>query len=713
MTTMRSTMVRAFAVAALTLPAVALAAPKKPYEKIKTPKLRDIQAPQIKRVTLDNGLQLFVVEDHELPLFRLNLTMKAGAFCEPADKVGLASLTAEVLRTGGSEVLPGDKMDEVLENLGGSIEAGAENLSTSVSVNMLVEDSDKALAILRDLLVHPAYPADKLDLAIKQSRSAIARRNDDPGEIAEREFDKLLYGAGHPFARQMEYEHLARITRNDLIAFHRQYFHPQDAYLAVWGDFDTNQIIERVRSVLGEWPKAAVTYPEIPPVPATSPSVNLVVKESVNQSNILMGHRGTTQKDPDYYALSVMNEVLGGGFGARLFSEVRSRQGLSYRVGAGLGAGLAYPGMFTVRCGTKSETTLKAVNACIGEIRKMKTDPPTALEVKRAKESILNSHVFNFTNKGAIVNRQISYVRNGYPPDFLEQFAKGIEAVTLEQVRAAANKYLQPEQFAILVVGKPADFDADLASLGTVHNIDITIPAPPVTDAYPAATEETLAKGAAILADAAKAIGGVDAIRKVMNLTEQSTVTLSMMGQQIPAKLVRYRQYPGSVRSELELMGQKMVQAYSSGANAGFTSARGQVMDMDSDDVEETRSDIARDFLNFLRDPAPYAPQWIGESNVGGAPADIVLMSPAGLKKFKVFVDRKTHYIVKQEGHGKNFQGAPVQEEIFLEGYKKSGALIVPHKVKVLQDGQDFLSSETNSFGWEAIPADKFKKSAG
>ena len=710
---MRSTTVRAAAILALMVPMVALAAPKKPYEKIKAPKLGAIQTPQIKRLTLDNGLQVFVVEDHELPLFRLTLTLKAGTFCDPADKVGLAEITTEVLRTGGSEMLPGDKMDEVLENMGGSIEVSAQDLSTTVGVNVLVEDTDKALAMVRDLLLHPAYPADKLDLALKQSRSAIARRNDDPGEIADREFDKILYGAGHPFARQTEYEHLDRIKREDLVAFHQKYFHPQDAYLALWGDFDTNQIVERVRAVLGEWPKANVTYPEIPPVPATTPSVNVGVKESVNQSNILMGHRGTTQKDPDYYALSVMNEVLGGGFGARLFSEVRSRQGLSYRVGAGLGAGLAYPGMFTVQCGTKSETTLKAVNACIAEIRKMKTNPPTALEVERAKASILNSHVFNFTNKGAIVNRQIAYVRNGYPPDFMEQFKTGIEAVTLEQVRAAAGKYLQPDQFAILVVGKPADFDGDLASLGKVNTIDISIPVPAATEDYPAATAENLAKGATLLADAAKAIGGVDAIRKVLNLTEQSTVTLSMMGQQIPAKLTRYRQYPGSVRSELEVMGQKMIQAYSAGANAGFTSARGQVMDMDSDDIEETRSDIARDVLNFLRDPAPYAPQWIGEANVGGAPADVVLMSPAGLKKFKVFVDRKSRFIIKQEGHGKNFQGAPVHEEVFMDGFKKSGTLIVPHKVRVLQDGQEFLNSETNTFGWDPIPADKFKKSAG
>src|SRR5262249_38927537 len=160
----------------------------------------------------------------------------------------------------------------------------------------------------------------------------------------------------HPFGREPLYADLAAIKREDLVAFHKKYYQPQDAYLAVWGDFDTDRMVQRVRDVLGAWPRGSVVYPDMPPVPATTASINLVVKESVNQSNILIGHRGTTQKDPDFYALSVMNEILGGSSGSRLVNEVRSRQGLAYGVGARLGAGLVYPGMFTVRCGTKSQT---------------------------------------------------------------------------------------------------------------------------------------------------------------------------------------------------------------------------------------------------------------------------------------------------------------------------------------------------------------------
>lgn len=699
----------AIAAALVLLPATLFGADKK-YQKIKSPALRDIQVPQVTRVTLDNGMQVFVVEDHELPLFRLTLTLKAGYAFDPAAKLGLAQITAGVLRSGGSEKLPGDRMDEVLEGMGGSLESNADVLTTTVGINVLIEDASKSMSMLRDLLLQPAYPEDKLDLELKQWRSAIARRNDDPQGIAEREFDKLMYGADHPFVRQTEYEHLDRIERSDLLDFHRTYYHPTDAYLAVWGDFDTQEVLQQVRDTFGAWPRASVKYPDIPPVPATSPSVNLAVKESVNQSTILIGHRGTTLEDPDYYALSVMNEILGGSFGSRLFNEVRSRQGLSYRVGSGLGAGLEYPGIFTVRCGTKSETTVQATRASIEEVRKMKTEAITPEELQRAKDGILNSHVFNFTSKGAIVNRQIAYVRNGYPPDFLEQYAKGIAAVSVEDVKRAAGKYLQPDQFATLVVGRPADFGEPLSALGSVREIDITIPEPKVQEDYPAPTPETLARGKQILAAAAKATGGVENLRKLTDVTEQAELTLSMMGRSLPGKMTRYVKYPGNTRSEIDIMGQKIVQVFNAGMNLGFQSMGPQAKDMESSELAQAKSEQARDFVEFLRNADAYSPQYLGEADVKGAPADVLLLSPAGLERFKVFVDRKSSLVVKEEYKGRNFQGAPVHEELFLENYKKVGALTLPHSATVVQDGEQFLKSETSSFSWTVIPVEKFRK---
>jgi zinc protease len=695
----------------------ALAAPSaaadKPYQKLKTPKLRDVAMPGVTRVTLDNGMQLFVVEDRELPLMRMTLTMKVGSAYSPKDKLGLAEITAGVLRSGGSEVLPGDQMDELLENIGGSIESSAENLTTTLGVNVLVEDSERAMQLLRDLLLRPSYPQDKLDLELKQWKSGIARRNDDPGSVAEREFDKILYGAEHPFVAQVEYEHLDRIERADLIDFHRRYYAPNDAFLAVWGDFDAKAIIEKVRGTLGTWPRGNVVHPVIPAVPEMPASVNLATKESVNQSNILMGHRGTTMKDPDYYSLVVMNEILGGGFGSRLFNEVRSHQGLSYRVGSSLGAGMQYPGMFMVRCGTKSETTLKAAQACIAEVQKLKTQPITAEELQRAKEGILNSHVFNFTNKGSIVNRQIAYVRNGYPADFMEQFPKRIESVTQGDVGRVAGKYLQPDRFTVMVVGKPADFDASLAALGKVNEIDISIPEPKVKEDYPPATPETLAQGQDVMAAAVKAAGGLAALEKIDHVTEVADLTLSIQGQSLGGKLTRYVAEPGSLRQEINIMGQNMVQAYDGASDTGFAGGPQGVQDLDADKRAEMKSDRQRELLTFLRKAGDYNPQYLGQADVKGAPADVVLMRPAGGKPFKVFVDRKTRYVVKAEYAGRNpMMGTPVHEELFLEDFRKVGALVLPHRSIVVQDGEQFLRTETTSFSWAPIPMDKFRKSS-
>jgi zinc protease len=691
------------------LPGPSLAG-EKAWQKIKTPKLRELKVPEVVRATLPNGLQLFVLEDHELPLLRMSLTMEGGSAHSPQDRRGLAEITAAVLRTGGSETLPGDRMDEVLEGMGGSIETGVENLTTRVSLDVLVEDTDRALQMLSDLVRQPAFPEEKLDLELKQWRSGIARRNDDPSGIADREFDRLLYGLDHPFVAQVEYEHLARIQRQDLVRFHAAVYHPTRAYLAVWGDFVAADIVKRIESVLGAWPKSEVTLPAVPEVPATTPSVNLAVKESVNQSNIRIGHRGTTAKDPDYYALSVMNEILGGSFGSRLFNEVRSRQGLSYGVWSTLGAGLQYPGMFTVNCGTKSETTVKAVQACIEEVKRMKTQAITPAELERAKSGILNSHVFNFTNKGAIVNRQVNYVRNGYPADFLEQFARRIESVTVEDVKRAAESYLRPEQFVVMVVGKPADFGEALSVLGPVKEIDISIPEPPTTEAYPAPTAETLEQGKSLLTATAKAMGGVEALRKVTNLTETADVTLNMMGQSLPAKARRFVRYPDRFRYEIEVMGQKMVQVYDGQAQTGFQQGPMGAKEFEPQDIADARSEQARDMLVYLRDPEVFRPQYLGEAEVKGAAVDVVLLSPEGREKFKIYVDRKTQLVIKEEYRGKSFQGVPVDEERFLEDYRKVRGLLLPHRSTVHQDGQLFVSSQVTSYGWEEIPPDRFTK---
>ncbi len=449
------------------------------YKQLKYPKLRDIQVPEVERVTLPNGMQLFLLEDHELPLIHVSAVIRTGSVYEPADKIGLAGLTGTVMRTGGTTSKTGDELDEQLEQIAATVETGIGRSSGSAFMSVLKDDVDTGLAILADVLMNPAFRQDKIDLAKISARTGIARRNDNPGGIASREYSKLIYGPGSVYARHAEYATIDSITRDDMVAFHRKFYHPNNTMMAVWGDFKTEQMVAKIKEAFKDWAKGDV---EVPPAPEVKyefqSTVNAVTKEDMNQSVIRFGHIGGVMSDPDYFALMVMNEILGSGFTSRLFKNVRSRQGLAYSVGGAYSADFDHPGVFFVSCQTKLGSTVHAINAMVDEVRKITQEEVTDEELALAKDSFLNSFVFNFESRGQIVNRLMTYVYYGYPEDFLQKVKENVEKVTKADVLRVAKAHLRPDKVQILVVGKPAGFDQPLSTLGDVKMIDITIPPP-------------------------------------------------------------------------------------------------------------------------------------------------------------------------------------------------------------------------------------------
>jgi zinc protease len=449
------------------------------YKQLKYPKLRDVEIPEVERVTLANGMRLFLLEDHELPLISISALIRVGSIYEPADKVGLADITGEVMRTGGTISKTGDELDEELEQIAASVETGIGLTSGWASASVLKEDIDTGLSILADVLVNPAFREDKIMLAKMQHRSAIARRNDNVGAIASREYDKIIYGPESVYARHTEYATIDNISRDDLFAFHKKFYHPNHVMLAVWGDFNAKQMVTKVEEAFKGWQRVDMALSAFPEVKYEFlKTVNLIRKDDVNQSNIYLGHIGGLRNDPDYFALTVMNEILGGAFTSRLFKNVRSRQGLAYSAFGVYSANFSYPGVFYVGCQTKSESTVQAIRAMIREVEKMTESEVTDEELALAKESYLNSFVFNFDTKGEIVNRLMTYEYFGYPADFLERTKENIEKVTKADVLRVAQKHLRPDKVQILAVGRSKDFDEPLSTLGPVREIDITIPEP-------------------------------------------------------------------------------------------------------------------------------------------------------------------------------------------------------------------------------------------
>jgi zinc protease len=235
----------------------------------------------------------------------------------------------------------------------------------------------------------------------------------------------------------------------------------------------------RLREAFAAWPKGLATNdPEINPDPA-KPGYYQVDKTDVNQSNIQMVALGITRKNPDYFATSVFNEAFGGGFSSRLFGDIRTTKGLAYAVGGGVGAGWDHPGMLRLMVSTKSKTTIESIQALDEEVADLAKRPINDDEIKRAKDAILNSFVFRFDSPEKVLQEKMAYEFYGYPLDFLENFQKGIEAVTKEDVARVAAKYIHREQMAVLVVGNAGEFDKPLSSLGTLNKLDIAIPPPP------------------------------------------------------------------------------------------------------------------------------------------------------------------------------------------------------------------------------------------
>ena len=324
-------------------------------------------------------------------------------------------------------------------------------------------------------------------LGKRQLETGISRRNDDASGIASRESTMLVYGRTSPYARQAEYATVDAVTLDDLKAWHDRTLVPNGIIVAVDGDFDSAAMEAKLRKAFEPMARGTVIAPIHPEFPGPKPGVYFADKEDVNQSTIEIVGLGTERSNPDYYALSIMNEIFSGGFGSRVFQKVRTKLGLAYSVGGSYGASYDHPGVFRSSAGTKSATTVAAAQAVLDEIGRLKTNPPTPEEMKSAKDQELNSFIFQYDSREKILNEQVVLAFYGYPPDFLEKYKDAIEKVTAADVTRVANKYIDVSKLAIVVVGNKSQINPALSTLGAVTDLDITIPPPPGGNKKPGA----------------------------------------------------------------------------------------------------------------------------------------------------------------------------------------------------------------------------------
>lgn len=424
------------------------------------PKL-DFHPPTPTRHVLSNGIIVYVLEDHELPVFHLNLRFKMTPADEHADKRGTIGLLDVVWRTGGTLHRTPEELNDELETKAISIETSAGEEAASVSVSCLSDDQTEALSLFKEVLLEPSFRPAQLKIAKEKILEGILRKNDNPWNIGRRAFRDIQYGPTHFYAWNPTPASVAKITREDLIELHKKVLDPHHAYLSVTGNFDTAAMLATLENLIGSWKLPERKIPDYDySLRAPSSGTVFFVDKDLTQSVIYTGGIGIRRHDPDVYAMSVTNSILGEGGPSRLFTEVRSKLGLAYMV-ASFYTERKGPGLVGAACQTKAATTSQALAAMQKELLRLGAEPVEPQELSEAKDSLLNTFIFRFKSAEDICEQKAELEFFDFEPDYLEKYPGRIEAIDQKMVREMARKYYSPERFKILVVGsrlKVSDF---------------------------------------------------------------------------------------------------------------------------------------------------------------------------------------------------------------------------------------------------------------
>ncbi len=431
--------------------------PSRP-EKLKFPELK-YEPPKGSdyRVELKSGPVAFVVPNRELPLISISILVRTGKYNEPKGKEGLAAMTGYLLSKGGTKSHSAEALEERLAFLAAGLSSNIGDTSGSVGVNLLSKDLEEGLAILREVLTVPRFQRDRFDLYKTQQIQSMKQRNDDSRNIERRELVRLAYG-DHFFRSQSPTKaSIDSITVSDLRSFHRDWFHPGNFVVSVSGDFDRKEMVLKLEKLFSDWSPKGKTAKPVPTNKKFAKAGIYIVDKEVNQGRVDIMLPGIMRDNPDYYAVQVMNDILGGGgFTSRITNRVRSDEGLAYSAYSYCPGGTYFPRTFVAGYQSKSRTVLYAAQIVLEEMRKITQEEVTDKEIETAKASYIQTFPQAFETKGAIASTFASEEFTGRlsnNPNYFDNFRSKIRAVTKADVQRVAGKYLTPDKVAILIIG--------------------------------------------------------------------------------------------------------------------------------------------------------------------------------------------------------------------------------------------------------------------
>jgi len=440
-----------------------------PHSAFRIPKLKDLivlvslmlclavpagslcAMPPVQRTVLPNHLVLLASEDHSLPFVTLQLLIDSGSWRDPQGEEGLAYLTARGLLLGTSKRTV-TQVNEELDFMGASLNSSSGRDYATLTLRVLKKDLDKGLDLFMEVLTQPAFPEEEIKREVEKTLAAIQSEEDQPDEVAEKAFLKTLFlGSpyGHPVVGTKE--SVPKLTREGMARFYRSYYHPNNAILTAIGDLTDEELKRNLIPLLEKWPTG-----EIPKLPFISrfekEQKTVKVNRPITQANILLGHAGVSRGNPDFYAITVMNYILGGGgFASRLMAEIRNKRGLAYSVGSFFDPG-KYPGSFQIVLQTKNPSARDAISLSLQQMERIQKELVSEKELEGAKKYLIGSFPMRLDTQGKLANFLMQVEYYGLGLDYPERYPSLIRSVTREEVRRVAKKYLHPKKYVLVIV---------------------------------------------------------------------------------------------------------------------------------------------------------------------------------------------------------------------------------------------------------------------
>jgi zinc protease len=431
------------------------------------PKAEELALPAVERWKLKNGLDVVVVARKDLPVVSFSMAVKAGGYDEDkATNLGVADFTAAMLRRGTAK-RSADDISRAIDFVGGALDAEAGLEHTQVACSVLARDTGLCIDLLADVLLRPSFPEKEMQEVRDQMQAALAARFDNPHELANDHFENLLFGEKNPRGWVLTAEDVAKIKREQLVAFWKAFYRPGNALLAVAGDVDPPKLRAALEKAFGGWQKAEVpARPAFKMAALKQTRVLIVDRPDLTQATIMLGHRGLKHADPMWFPATLMNYVLGGSdFSSRLMSEVRSKRGLTYGIGSSYGASL-YDGAFVISASTKNENVWETLVASVNEMRRMKSEGPTAAELAKGKGYYAGSHPFSLQAATGLANAIVGAELHGLGLAYVTQFAVRMAGVEEAQAKEAAGTLLDPDTVLVVVVGKGDVIEPEIKRTG-------------------------------------------------------------------------------------------------------------------------------------------------------------------------------------------------------------------------------------------------------